>query len=129
MGGLNRTSAVNSLLLRFRPSAPGFIPPTAVMVAPPVPPLSSSTREIVPRNATQQDTRSQADRRARADAGDLQARLDLIPLHVIEDQLSRCFRTAQPNRSILDSLRGTDESIAGHRAASTVLEELADSTE
>lgn len=129
MGGLNRTSAVDSLLSRFRPSAPGFIPPTAVMVAPPVPPLSSSTREIVPRNATQQDTRSQADRRARADAGDLQARLDLIPLHVIEDQLSRRFRTAQPSRSILDSLRGADESIAAHRAASAVLEELADSTE
>jgi hypothetical protein len=99
------------------------------MVAPTAPPSLSSPRDIVPRNATQQDTRSQADRRARADAGDLQARLDLIPLHVIEDQLSRCFRTAQPNCSILDSLRGADESIAGHRAASTVLEELADSTE
>lgn len=98
------------------------------MVAPTAPP-PSSTREIIPRNATQLDTRSQAERRARADAGDLQARLDLIPLHVIEDQLSRRFRTAQPNRSILDSLRGVDESIAGHRAASAVLEELADSTE
>lgn len=131
MGGLNRTSAVDSLLSRFRPAAPKFNPPTAVMVAPAAPsPISiSTTREIVPRNATQQDTRSQAERRARADAGDLQARLDLIPLHVIEDQLSRCFRTAQPSCSILDSLRGTDESIAGHRAASTVLEELADSTE
>ncbi|KAI1000004.1 hypothetical protein K3495_g8193 [Podosphaera aphanis] len=129
MGGLNRTTAVDSLLSRFRPAAPGFIPPTAVMVASTAPPPSSSTREIVPRNATQQDTRSQAERRARADAGDLQARLDLIPLHVIEDQLSRRFRTAQPNRSILDSLRGADESIAAHRAASAVLEELADSTE
>ena len=129
MGGLNRTSAVDSLLSRFRPAAPKFTPPTAVMVAPAAPSPTPTTREIVPRNATQQDTRSQAERRARADAGDLQARLDLIPLHVIEDQLSRCFRTAQPNRSILDSLRGTDESIAGHRAASTVLEELADSTE
>jgi hypothetical protein len=99
------------------------------MVAPTAPPSLSSPRDIVPRNATQQDIRSQADRRARADASDLQARLDLIPLHVIEDQLSRCFRTAQPNCSILDSLRGADESIAGHRAASTVLEELADSTE
>jgi hypothetical protein len=129
MGGLSRTSAVESLLSRFRPAAPGFVPPTALMVVPTAPPPLSSTRDIVPRNATQQDTRSQADRRARADAGDLQARLDLIPLHVIEDQLSRCFRTAQPNCSILDSLRGADESIAGHRAASTVLEELADSTE
>lgn len=129
MGGLNRTSAVDSLLSRFRPAAPKFTPPTAVMVAPAVPSPTPTTREIVPRNATQQDTRSQAERRARADAGDLQARLDLIPLHVIEDQLSRCFRSAQPNRSILDSLRGTDGSIPGHRAASTVLEELADSTE
>jgi len=129
MGGLSRTTAVDSLLSRFRPAAPGFIPPTAVMVAPTAPPPPSSTREIVPRNATQQDTRSQAERRTRADAGDLQARLDLIPLHVIEDQLSRCFRAAQPNCSILDSLRGADESIAGHRAASAVLEELADATE
>jgi hypothetical protein len=129
MGGLDRTSAVDSLLSRFRPAASKSILPTAVMVAPAAPSPISTTREIVPRNATQQDTRSQAERRARADAGDLQARLDLIPLHVIEDQLSRCFRTAQPNCSILDSLRGTDESIAVHLAASTVLEELADSTE
>lgn len=129
MGGLSRASAVDSLLSRYRPTAPAFTAPTAVMVAPNAPPRPSSTREIVARNATQQDTRSQADRRARADAGDLQARLDLIPLHVIEDQLSRSFRTAQPSCSILDSLRGADESLAAYRAAAAVLEELADSTE
>jgi hypothetical protein len=76
-----------------------------------------------------QETRSQTDRRARADAGDLQARLDLIPLNVIEDHLSRSFRIAQPDCSILDCLRCDSETLKSHQAASVVLEELADSTE
>jgi hypothetical protein len=76
-----------------------------------------------------QETRSQTDRRARADAGDLQARLDLIPLNVVEDHLSRSFRVAQPDCSILDCLRGDGETLKSHQAASVVLEELADSTE
>ncbi|KAK3111395.1 hypothetical protein LTR53_013408 [Teratosphaeriaceae sp. CCFEE 6253] len=76
-----------------------------------------------------QDTRFQRERRARADAGDLQARLDLLPLNVVEDQLSRCFRSARPDCSILTCLRGTDEAVARHEAAAVVLEELADSME
>jgi hypothetical protein len=48
---------------------------------------------------------------------------------MIEDQLSCCFRVAQPNFSILDSLRGGDEALVSYRAASTMLEELADFTE
>jgi hypothetical protein len=129
MVGSSRTRPVDILLSRFRPASPGSYPHPTKMVTSVAPPPLPDTREIVPRNATLQDTRSQSERRARADAGDLQARLDLIPLHVIEDQLSRCFRVAQPNCSILDSLRGGDEALVGHRAASTVLEELADSTE
>jgi hypothetical protein len=84
---------------------------------------------IIPRHETLQDTRSQTERRARADTGDLQARLDLIPLRDIEDQLSRRFRTTQPDCSILECLNGWDGTLASHRAASIVLEELADSTE
>ena len=91
---------------------------------------SSHGGEIVPyRPSSGEETLTQQDRRARADAGDLQARLDLIPLDAVEDQLSRRFRTAQPDCSILDSLRGLHGEVAGHIAASTVLEELADTTE
>jgi hypothetical protein len=129
MLGSSRTRPVDILLSRFRPTSPRSYPHLAEMVTSVTPPPLLDTREIVLRNATLQDTRSQSERRARADAGDLQARLDLILLHVIEDQLSRCFRVAQPNCSILDSLRGGDEALVGYRAASTVLEELADSTE
>ncbi|KAK1807589.1 hypothetical protein LTR12_018063 [Friedmanniomyces endolithicus] len=89
----------------------------------------TDSNELVSRRATMQDTRFQRERRARADAGDLQARLDLLPLNVVEDQLSRCFRSARPDCSILTCLRGTDEAVAGHEAAAVVLEELADSTE
>jgi hypothetical protein len=127
--GSSRIRPVNILLSRFRPASPRSHLHLTEMVTSVAPPPLLDTREIVPCNATLQDTRSQSERRARADVGDLQARLDLIPLHVIEDQLSRCFRVVQPNCSILDSLRGRDEALVSYRAASTVLEELADSTE
>jgi hypothetical protein len=88
------------------------------------------THELISSQAIAlQETRSQTDRRAQADAGDLQARLDLIPLNVVEDHLSRSFRVTQPEFSILDCLRGDGETLKSHQAASVVLEELADSTE
>lgn len=91
---------------------------------------ASRSKEIVPyRPPVVEDTLSQQERRARADAGDLQARLDLIPLDVVEDQLSRRFRTTQPDCSILSFLGGLDGSATRHLAASTVLDELADTTE
>jgi hypothetical protein len=104
-------------------------PGTAVTPTAIASPRLATAVAIVPRYETLQDTRSQTERRARANAGDLQPRLDLIPLGDIEDQLSRRFRTAQPDCSILECLNGRDETLAGHRAASIVLEELADSTE
>lgn len=133
MVGLSKTSPVDNLLSRFRPTLREPAPPGAA-ATPTATTSQSSPRlatagAIVPRHETLQDTRSQTERRARADAGDLQARLDLIPLRDIEDQLSRRFRTAQPDCSILECLNGRDKALAGHRAASIVLEELADSTE
>lgn len=135
MVGLNRTRPVDNLLSRFR-SAPSETDPPSVQPTVQVATMTTASMspragavEVVPRWSTGQDTRSQTERRARADAGDLQARLDLIPLHVIEDQLSRRFRIAQPGCSILECLNGNNGAFPGHKAASVVLEELADSTE
>jgi hypothetical protein len=94
MLGSSRTRPINILLSRFRLASPGSYLHLAEMVTSVIPPPLLDTCEIVPRNAMLQDTRSQSERWARADAGDLQARLDLILLHVIKDQLSRCFRVA-----------------------------------
>jgi hypothetical protein len=66
---------------------------------------------------------------ARADAGDLQARLDLISIDAAEEALARRFCKHQPDRSILAYLREPGEGIESYEAASTVLEELADKTE
>ena len=130
MVGLNRTLPVENLLSRFRaaPSEAHPAPRQTATATAPSPPADS--RELASSQAIAlQETRSQTDRRARADAGDLQARLDLIPLNVVEDHLSRSFRVAQPECSILDCLRGDGETLKSHQAASVVLEELADSTE
>jgi hypothetical protein len=80
--------------------------------------------------STQRETRSQLDRvQARADAGDLQARLDLIKIDAAEKILARRFCKHQPDRSILSYLRDPGDNIAPYQAASLVLEELADQTE
>ena len=78
---------------------------------------------------TQRETRSQLERVARADAGDLQARLDLISIDAAEHALARRFCKHQPDRSILAYLREPGGDIEPYEAASTVLEELADKTE
>lgn len=99
------------------------------MTSPGQPMTTSQSRELVPRRPLRDDTLSQRELQQRAAAGDLQARLDLIPLDVVEDQLSRSFRTAQPECSILTFLKGGDDALPGYRAAKVVLEELADATE
>ncbi|KAK1045438.1 hypothetical protein LTR12_016197 [Friedmanniomyces endolithicus] len=125
MPGVSRTRPVDTLLSRFGAAHTESTEMEAAVVAP----QPENARELIPRLASLQETRSQTERRARADVGDLQARLDPIPLNVVEDQLSRCVRAAQPECSILDCLRGRGEAVAGHQDASFVLEELADSTE
>jgi hypothetical protein len=129
MLGLSRTRPVDNLLSRFR-AAPSETdsPPAQMATTASISPPAGAV-EIIPRWVTGQDTRSQKERRARADAGDLQSSLDLIPLPMIEDQLSRHFRTAQPDCSILECLNGNNGAFPSHKAASVVLEELADSTE
>ena len=79
--------------------------------------------------STPRETRSQQDRVARADAGDLQAGLDLIPLEATETALARRSCTSHPDRSVLDFLRDPGRGIAHYQAASVVLEELAGRTE
>lgn len=91
---------------------------------------ASQAAEMVPyRSPAIEETWTQEDRRVRADAGELQARLDLIPLQAAEDQLSRRFRTTRQDRSILTCLIGGDGTQPPHEAAKAVLEELADITE
>jgi hypothetical protein len=62
-------------------------------------PLLRELTEVVSRdNVTLQDTRSQNEQRARADARDSPARLGLVPLHVIEHRTLSPFprRAANP---------------------------------
>ena len=88
------------------------------------------TQEVVPYHPPARvDTRSQVQRRERADAGDLQARLDLIPLETVEHELARHFRSARPDCSLLACLEGADDDHAASSAAALVLEELAEDTE
>ncbi|KAK3046033.1 hypothetical protein LTR09_012446 [Extremus antarcticus] len=79
--------------------------------------------------STQRETRSQLDRVARADAGDLQARLDLINIDAAETVLAHRFSRHQPERSILTYLQEPGPGVARYEAASAVLEELAEKTE
>jgi hypothetical protein len=83
--GQDRTRPVDNLLLTFH-AAPSDADLTSSQMATTA---SASTRtgagEIMPRRATGLGTRSQIERRAPADAGDLGARLDFIDLNVVGD--------------------------------------------
>ena len=129
---------MDHLLARFRPAqpdnaAPSTPPnpaPVAIMVATTETSPSTPIQEVVRyQPPTQRETRSQLDRVARADAGDLQARLDLISVDAAEEVLARRFCKHQPERSILAYLREPGDGVAPYQAASAVLEELADKTE
>ncbi|KAM0724044.1 hypothetical protein Q7P37_000224 [Cladosporium fusiforme] len=78
---------------------------------------------------TPRETRSQQDRLAKADAGDLRARLDLITLEAAEAGLRRRLCKHQPDRSMLSYLQDPGDGLARHQAASAILEQLADETE
>ena len=75
------------------------------------------------------ETRSQQDRLARADAGDLQARLELISLESAEAALDQRRCKHQPERSVLSYLQDPGDGLARYQAASSILEQLADRTE
>jgi len=78
---------------------------------------------------TPRETRSQQDRLAKANAGDLRARLDLITLESAEEALDRRRYKYQPERSILSYLQDPGDGLAKYQAASSILEQLADETE
>lgn len=80
-------------------------------------------------SSTPRETRSQQDRIARADAGDLQAGLDLISLEAAETALAQRSCVSHPDRSVLDFLRDPGQGTPHYQAASVVLEELAGRTE
>jgi hypothetical protein len=126
--GLDRTRPVDNLLSTFHaaPSNPYLTSSRMATTASASP--RTGAGEIVPRRTTGLGTSSQTERRAPADAGDLGARVDLIPLNVVEDQLSRYLRTAQPACSTLNYL-GTTKLFPAAKPASIMLEEFADSTE
>ena len=98
MVSLTKSSTVDHLLARFRPALPHNVPPTtppnpapvAVMVATGDESPSTPSQEVVRYQppTTQRETRSQLDRVAKAEAGDLQARLDLISTDAAEEALS-----------------------------------------
>jgi hypothetical protein len=135
MVSLTKSAPVDHLLARFRPAqpeptTPPNLAPVAVTVATEDTSPSTQGQEIVRYEpSTQRETRSQVDRIARADAGDLQARLDLIDIEAAEQVLAQRFCKHQPDRSILSYLRDPGEGVAPYQAASAVLEELADQTE
>jgi hypothetical protein len=130
-------AAVDHLLAGFRhypdelPTTPSHPSLAATMVAPGDSPPATTSQEVVrvQRPATQRETQSQVELVAKADAGDLQARLDLISIDAAKDALAKRFCKQQPGRSILDYLRAPGDGIEPYQAASTVLEELADRTE
>lgn len=74
---------------------------------------------------TPRETRSQQDRLAKANAGDLRARLDLITLESAEEALGRRRCKDQPERSILSYLQDPGDGLAKYQAASSILEQLA----
>ncbi|KAK3045661.1 hypothetical protein LTR09_012782 [Extremus antarcticus] len=71
----------------------------------------------------------EVDRIARADAGDLQAGLDLISLEAAETALAQRSCVSHPDRSVLDFLRDPGQGTPHYQSASVVLEELAGRTE
>jgi hypothetical protein len=78
---------------------------------------------------TPRETRSQQDRLAKANTGDLRARLDLISAESAEVALGKRRCEHQPERSILSYLQDPGDGLARYQAACSILEQLADQTE
>jgi hypothetical protein len=78
---------------------------------------------------TPRETRSQQDRLAKANTGDLRARLDLITAESAEVALGKRRCEHQPERSILSYLQDPGDGLARYQAACSILEQLADQTE
>jgi hypothetical protein len=137
MVSLTKKQAVDPLHGRFRALQPPPVQPTSEDPPRSVsPPRQSSTSPSTQRNQVVRyvppdirETRSQQDRLSRADAGDLQARLELISLESAEAALAQRRCKHQPERSILSYLQDPGDGLAKHQAASSILEQLADRTE
>ena len=92
-------------------------------------PLTQGNELVLYEPQPSANTRSVAQRLQQAKAGDLGARLKLVPLEEVERQLAQTFRKDQRDCSFLSYLQQPGDGVLRSKAASTLLEELVEEGE